>query len=316
VNATRPILVLVLLAACGDAKEEHAQSLDTVSSATVTASMDGFAGRGVSLAPTNPSAAHRLGRVEGRAGNAATLTAPAALPAAEPAPRQQTVASNMIIRNGSVTIQVDSIERAIERIRAMANALGGMVGGLVMNTGEHQVRSATLELKIPALRFDSAMTGMPALGKVEQSSTHAMDVGEEFMDVTARVANAKRLEERLISLLANRTARLNDVLAVERELARVREEIERYEGRIRLLSSRVATSMITATVHEKMPIIAAQPGQNVFARAFLNMWRNFIRVLTAGIEMLGVLIPMAALVGLVYFVWRRWLRTSWVRSTP
>jgi hypothetical protein len=304
VNAQRPILVLALLAACGDtAKEEHAQSLDTVSSMTATAGMDGFASRGVSLAPTNPSAARRVGSVEGRAGNAAVVPAP---PAAEPAPRQQTVASNMIIRNGSVTIQVDSIERAIDRIRAMATSLGGMVGGLVMNTGEHQVRSATLELKIPAVRFDSAMTGMPALGKVEQSSTHAMDVGEEFTDVTARVGNAKRLEERLISLLANRTARLNDVLAVERELARVREEIERYEGRIRFLSSRIATSTITATVHEKMPIIAAQPGQNVFTRAFLNMWRNLIGVLTSFIEMLGVLIPIAAALGVAYLAWRRW----------
>ena len=48
-------------------------------------------------------------------------------------------------------------------------------------------------------------------------------LGEEFADVTARVANAKRLEERLISLLAKRTARLNDVLAVERDLAGVRD---------------------------------------------------------------------------------------------
>ena len=302
-NARHAILGLAVLAACADkAVEEQSQKqLDQVqvASAPEAAGMDGLSRSGVSLAPTSPSSGPR-GSVGGRVRNAEPPPAPA-LP-------RQTVASTMIIRNGAVTIQVDSLEPAIERVRALATSLGGMVAGLAMNTGEHQVRSATLELRIPAARFDSAMTGMPSFGKVEHSNTHAIDVGEEFVDVTARAANAKRLEERLVALLATRTGKLEDVLAVERELARVREEIERHEGRIRFLSARVATSTITATVHEKAPLIAARPGQNVFARAFLNMWRNFIRVLTAGIEMLGVLVPVAVLVGVGYLVWRRWLR--------
>jgi hypothetical protein len=220
----------------------------------------------------------------------------------------QSQATGMIIRNGYVNVQVDSIEIAIDRLRALTASLGGYVGNVSMQTGEHQVRSATLEMKVPAARFDSAMTGMPALGKVEHSSATAEDVGEEFVDITARVANAKRLESRLVSLLATRTARLQDVLAVERELARVREEIERHEGRIRFLSTRVATSTIVATVHEKLPVIAGQPGTNVFAAALLNAWRNFVSFLATGIELLGVVIPVALIAWAGYAGWRRWRR--------
>ena len=61
------------------------------------------------------------------------------------------------------------------------------------------------------------------------------------------MATARRLEERLVALLATRTGRLEDVLAVERELARVREESERDQGRLRYLGRCVATSSLSVT---------------------------------------------------------------------
>jgi hypothetical protein len=226
----------------------------------------------------------------------------------------QTSSTGMIIRNGDVSVQVDSLEIAIERVRQLATALGGTLGNVSVNTGERQVRSATLQIKVPAARFDDAMHGMTPLGKVERSTTTAEDVGEEFVDVNARVANAKRLESRLVVLLATRTGKLEDVLAVERELARVREEIERYEGRIRYLSSRVAISTIGVLVHEKPPLIASQPGTNVIGHAFANMWRNFVAFVAIGIESLGVVIPLAALAWLLLWRWKRW-RMSRVTAT-
>ena len=248
----------------------------------------GFAGRGVAL-----------GAQVGSVGQARS--------AANPAPLQMPAAPDaMLIRNGHVVVEVDSLELAIDRARRLALSLGGSIGNVSTHTGEHQVRGATVELKVPAARFDDAMTGLSPLGDVEQSNATAEDVGEEFVDITARVANAKRLEERLINLLATRTGRLEDVLAVERELARVREEIERYEGRLRFLSTRVATSTIVASLHEEAPLIAATPGTNVIGQAFRDMWRNFVRFIATMIESLGLLLPLAALGWLTWRATRRW----------
>jgi hypothetical protein len=130
-------------------------------------------------------------------------------------------------------------------------------------------------------------------------------VGEEFVDVTARVANARRLEQRLVTLLATRTGKLEDVLAVERELARVREQIERYEGRLRYLSTRVETSTLTVTVHEPVPVVNPNPGTSLIGESFRNMWRNFVRFVAVGIEALGVLVPLGLLGWAVAWVWRR-----------
>jgi hypothetical protein len=177
------------------------------------------------------------------------------------------------------------------------------------------VHSATLEMKVPAARFDDAMTGVRPIGEVERSSASAEDVGEEFVDVSARIANGKRLEERLVKLLDTRTGKLADVLSIERELARVREEIERYEGRIRYLSSRIATSTISVTVHEKPPIVAETPGNNPIRLAFIGMWRNMVGVVAFAIEGLGVLLPPLALALIGVLIWRRTRRRSLPAAT-
>lgn len=213
---------------------------------------------------------------------------------------QDSVAPNMIIRNGNVMIEVDSLELAIDAVRTLAATLGGYVGNVSTSTGEYAVRSATIEVKVPSARFDDALGGVAPLGKVEQSNTTAEDVGEEFVDVTARVANAKRLEERIVNLLATRAGKLEDVLAVERELARVREEIERYEGRLRFLRTRVAISTLSVTVHEKAPLVSPNPGTNVIAEAFRDMWRNFVGLVAWVISSLGVVIPVAIALALAW----------------
>ena len=212
---------------------------------------------------------------------------------------------SMVIRNGHATVEVDKLDPAIVKLRQLATQLGGYVANSSMLSGRDQVPSATLELKIPAQRFDQAINGLGTLGKVESVNATAEDVGEEFVDVTARVNNAKRLEERLIDLLANRTGRLQDVLSVERELARVREEIERYEGRLRYLKSRVAVSTLSVNLHEPLPILGQTPGQNPIAEAIRRAWRNFVGFIASGIAALGILIPLGVLAFAGWIVYKR-----------
>lgn len=227
-----------------------------------------------------------------------------AMPTAQRLPSGDPV-STMLIRRGDVTIRVDSIETAMAVLRRLAASLGGSVGNVSITAGDYEVRSATLELRIPSARFDDAMVGVAPVGQVQQSSVTAEDVGEEFTDVSARVKNAQRLESRLVELIATRTGKLEDVLAVERELARVREEIERYAGRLRFLGSRVATSTISVTVSEKAPIVGATPGRSVIGEAFVQAWRNFVGLVAAAISSLGVVVPVGLVLLALVRSWRR-----------
>lgn len=215
-------------------------------------------------------------------------------------------APSMVIRTGQAFIEVDKVDPAILKLRQLTAQVGGYITNSSISGGHDQIRQATLEIKIPAAKYDEAVGSLSTVGKVETVNTSAQDVGEEFVDVTARVNNARRLEDRLITLLSNRTGKLDEVLRVERELARVREEIERYEGRLRFLSARVAMSTLTVTVHEPAPILGSNPGENPIAAALRRAWKNFVALVAGVIASLGILIPLALVVAGVWIAYRRW----------
>jgi len=213
--------------------------------------------------------------------------------------------SDMVIRTATASIKVDSLEPAVAAVRGLAARVGGFVANTGIQTGEGQLRSATIEVKVPATRFDEALAGLKPIGELESANVQADDVGEEYVDVTARMDNSRRLERRLIDLLATRTGKLKDVLDVEQSLARVREEIERYEGRLRYLRAHTAISTLTVYVHEPVPVVGSA-GTSVMGEAFKQAWRNFVTFLALVVQSLGVLIPLGALAGAGWFALRRW----------
>lgn len=227
----------------------------------------------------------------------------------------ETVVPTMIIRSGTAALEVDSLEVGIARVRRLAQSMGGFVANMSVQGGRERLREATLQLKLPAANFDRAVAGLNPLGRVESVAVTAEDVGEEFVDLTARAANSRRLEQRLVELLATRTGKLEDVLAVERELARVREEIERHEGRLRYLRTRAAVSTLVVTLREPSSLLAQDPGSNPLTDAFAQAWRNFVGFIAWFIAALGTLIPLAALLALALAAHRRLGGRGWRRSS-
>lgn len=278
------LLCLALLVACDrSAPTEDSQSLQ----------------RARPVAPERAADAGSIGT-----GTALDQSAPPAQTPA-PAPVSDTLAGPMLIRTGDASVEVDSLEPAVAALRALAAQAGGFVANTAFSGGRDQVREATLQLRIPAARFDEAHGALAVLGRVEWSNVMAQDVGEEYVDLTARAANARRLEDRLVELLARRTGKLDDVLAVERELARVREEIERHEGRLRFLRTRVATSTLSVRLHEPAPVIGGRGSGGVIGEAFRQAWRNFVAAVAAVIAASGVLVPLAVLAAIAWAVVRR-----------
>jgi Domain of unknown function (DUF4349) len=204
-------------------------------------------------------------------------------------------ASRLIVRTGQASIEIDSLESSMAELRRLVQRVGGFVADASVQSGRNQLRSATLELKVPASRFDELTEGLQPLGRLQFVNVGAEDVSEEFVDLTARAANGRRLEDRLVELLRTRTGKLQDVLSVERELARVREEIERMEGRLRFLKTSAQLSTLSVHLYEPPPIVASHPGRSVIAEAFKTAWRNFVGVLAGGIASLGFVVPVVIL---------------------
>ena len=104
---------------------------------------------------------------------------------------------------------------------------------------------------MPVAGYQAFLAALSKLGVPENVEQTAVDVSEEFVDLNARIANSRRLETRIVQLLDDKSGKIKDVIEVERELARVRGQVEQMEGRLRFLTDRTALSTVTITVREE-----------------------------------------------------------------
>ena len=218
--------------------------------------------------------------------------------------------SRLIIRTGQASIEVDSLGPSMTELRRIVQRVGGFVADASVQSGRNQVPSATLQVKVPSARFDELTEGLKPLGRLQFVNIGAQDVSEEFVDLTARVENGRRLEDRLVELLRTRTGKLQDVLTVERELARVREEIERMEGRLRFLKTSAQLSTLSVNLYQPPPLVASHPGRSVIGEAFKTAWRNFVGLTASVIASLGFVGPILALGWGAVLVGKRYKRRT------
>lgn len=175
---------------------------------------------------------------------AAAGAAPAATPGQPPAlPRK-------IIYNAQVTLVVESLTNVAEQIRQLVESSGGYISETDTSMETRERRVGMWKVRVPVTRFDAFMVSVAKLGELQRSHLDSQDVSEEFYDLEARISNKQQEEKRLQKHLADSTGKLEDILAVERELSRVRGEVEQMQGRLRFLTSQTDMSTVTITVSE------------------------------------------------------------------
>jgi hypothetical protein len=227
-------------------------------------------------------------------------------------PPSADIAGAMLIRHGEASLEVTHLDDALAKVRQSATQFGGFVANTSVRNGKEEKPSATLQIRVPSAQFDGLVGALGALGKVESVTATVQDVGEEFVDMGARATNARRMEARLIEMLATRTGKLEEVLTVEQELRRVREEIERYDARLRYLEKHASVSSLDITLHEPRALIdRPRPGPIVVAIGLA--WERSLGVIAWCIASLGVILPLGLLVGLGVMLYR-WMQVPRFRE--
>jgi hypothetical protein len=221
----------------------------------------------------------------------------------------------MLARTGSMQIKVESLAAALARAESVAVRLGAIVASSTAAGREGDLSTAAVTFRVPEASWDQMLNGLARLGDVERLTTEAQDVGEEYVDIEAREANARRLEARLLTLLATRTGKLQDVLAAERELARVRETLELLEGRRRYLAASVARS----TLRVEFVIASVASGiveAGMFRRAAKDALASFLWLVAFVIRVSGVVLPLALIAVAGWAVYRRAAREEARKVLP
>jgi anti-sigma factor RsiW len=242
-------------------------------------------------------------------------------PTAQGQMQVEPTAGPMIIQTAQLTVVIQNLDSARAQVDKIVDRHRGYVGDLTVSAPGNGARTLTATLRLPAAQLEAAMAELKNLGRVESETQNGQDVTAQYVDLEARLSNSQQTEKRLLELLGNRTGKLSDVLEVENELSRVREQIERMEGERRLMAKQVEYATLTATVTEeyKAPARALPDSFGTrFRNAAIEGYQNVVSFLTAVALFLisdGPILMIWILILLLPARWA-WRKYAKYRDTP
>ena len=154
-----------------------------------------------------------------------------------------------IVKEGSITLEVEDIAETMDEVAEMADELNGYVVSSYKHEYERGI-SGHITIRVPVEEFEEAFVRLRQLAvAVPYETTTAEDVTEEYVDLEAQLSNLLATEAQYLALL-EKAETVEDMLKVQKELSSVRGQIEQIEGRIKYLEQTSETSLIEVNLQE------------------------------------------------------------------
>ena len=216
-----------------------------------------------------------------------------------------------IVRNAELNLEADSPEQAQQKITAIAESKGGFVVESQQSSSDTRITThdvVTMTVRIPSQKFTEALDEIrKTASRVIIETVKGTDVTEEFIDIEARLKAKKALEQQFVEIM-KRANSVDDALSVQSQLAEVRGEIEKIEGRKRFLENQASLS--TIKIRLQTPIAFSASSTGFFYRLQQSFSTGFDFALTFVLGLVTFLIailPFALLIGLPGFLIARHL---------
>ncbi|HEX4567431.1 MAG TPA: DUF4349 domain-containing protein [Vicinamibacterales bacterium] len=187
-----------------------------------------------------PEPAKGIAEAQSRVAGQAARVAPETVAARQPS----------VIRTATLRLVPSDFNAARASVESIVAQAGGFLDQITVNGAPGSARTLTGSLRVPSARLNEALTRLRQLGQVTEDTQGSEDVTDQIVDLDARLANARATEQRLNEILKSRTGKLSDVLQVEREISRVRLEIEQMDAQRVNTSRRVTYATITLQIDE------------------------------------------------------------------
>lgn len=208
----------------------------------------------------------------------------------------------MIIKTGSMDIQVDDYSKAMPAISALVKSNNGYVQSENESTDNWAKRNQ-ITIRVPANNFEKLMNSIGGIARnVLSRNVNTDDVTQEYFDTEARKKSQQAAADRYIELL-KQAKNVEEVMAVQSRIDMIQEEIDAKEGRMRYLRDQVGYSTITLSVSQNYDYKPTEgPGfGSRMGNAFGNGWQGFLQFLIIVVN----LWPLWIILGIVFIVVRK-----------
>lgn len=218
---------------------------------------------------------------------------------------------NKIIKIGSLNLKVNDADSAAQKITQIAKSNEGEVFSSNFYQSGKNIKSGTIEVKVPVDKFEKAFSEIKEVATlVVRESISGQNVTMEYADLQIQLKNKQAEEQSFLNIL-DRAGKIDDVLAVTREVARVRGEIERLQGQIKFMDSQTDKSTISVSLTEDAAITFSdkwRPWQ-VVKETFNTLFKdiqgaiNFVIVLV--IRIIPIAIFYILILGILYWAGKK-----------
>src|SRR5712692_1416130 len=213
-----------------------------------------------------------------------------------------------IIRHATLHVELADVDQGVSRLTGVVESVGGFISSTDSQVDQKGTARATITAYVPPAQFARVLGDLDGVGRVTRRQIGGQDVSEEFVDLEARIRNLERHEGQLLSFMG-KAQKVQDLLSLENELARVRGEIERTAGRLRFLKARTDLATIQVAL-VRAPIVA--PPDGLFPRfveqvkqAFAEGWSTAFSLALATAVLAAQLSPLALPALVVWMIYRR-----------
>ncbi len=227
--------------------------------------------------------------------------------------QQPATQQRKIIRNANLTLETAAPEEASRKIQQIAESKNGFVVTSETRTSDQTggvaITTIKVSLRVPAEQFDQTISEIRRTAtRTVTEKVEGQDVTEEFIDVEARLNAKKALETQFLEIMKQARS-VADALQVQTEIANVRAEIERLEGRRKFLENQ--TSLSTITVSLQTPAVFAAGSTGFFSKladAFGDGIDAALNVILFLITAFLALLPFFVLLGVPLYLLVRYLK--------
>jgi hypothetical protein len=153
---------------------------------------------------------------------------------------------------GTLQVICDDFDKAEDGLKAAIKAHQGLVAHSEITASPGAPRSGVWRVRVPIPQFDAFREAVLALGKAERNTADSEDLTEAYYDLENHIKNKLAEEESLRKLLEKSGGeKMENILAIRRELAAVRDDINRHQGRLKLMANLTDLTTVTVTLREK-----------------------------------------------------------------
>ncbi|MBI4743550.1 MAG: DUF4349 domain-containing protein [Actinobacteria bacterium] len=212
-----------------------------------------------------------------------------------------------IVKTADVTLKVEkgTLKDQIKSIMNIAERFGGYTASSSITSNREteppvivseQPISGVITIRVPAKRFNQAISEIGQLGAVISQSTGSSDVTSEYVDLEAQLKQAESVEKAMLELL-NKAQTVEQILAVRDKLTAIQTQIEQLKGRLKLMKDQADFSTITVNLYEPEGLKISERDWG-FVKALKEAIYRFVDTINGIIILAGMMAPILIIIAI------------------